>query len=261
MESNDKRFCVALRAVDTGRVARVGTVMELDDADVQYEEETIRRIVVKCRATGIVEISSVLNPSAASRENRLRGSPVYLKARVHRRDEAFIEQQQREGLVEGILKDYEGIRETLVSTTSSDAGIFPEHVIHDVQRTLPVWEDGDFGSDRLWTTLESWQMLSNTVREWLMVSLSAERNEFMVEAMVRDGGMLNLPIHPSDLTPTDRLVVEVLESRAQQEFLELGMDPVLDCQVLLSVPSRQERIAFLARTLSRVRKALKGRTQ
>jgi len=252
MEADDKRFCVALRATDTGRVAKIGTIMEIEEADVQLQDEAVRRVVVTCRPVGVAEIVSVLNPSADSPESRIRRSDEYLTGAVRLRKPSNTEVKANTEAVDGIVADYNSIR-SIFSSKIGDS-MFPVQMLEALETALPEWSTENFSTpSEFWNSMETWQILCNTVREWRRASLSADLDRFMVVAASQKGGILNLPVHPEDLNPEERRRVSEMELQAHDEFLLLGMDPVLDCQVLLSIDNFSDHISFFANLLNRVR--------
>eukprot|EP00527_Entomoneis_sp_CCMP2396_P006367 CAMPEP_0198151092 /NCGR_PEP_ID=MMETSP1443-20131203/54190_1 /TAXON_ID=186043 /ORGANISM="Entomoneis sp., Strain CCMP2396" /LENGTH=564 /DNA_ID=CAMNT_0043816649 /DNA_START=62 /DNA_END=1756 /DNA_ORIENTATION=- len=106
----ERRFCVVMQAVDTGRIATVGTIFKVlhmekqwrSDADAtatnaarqsqgqvqspyQSERQKLKRIILTCQAVDVVDILRVENPEAASAEQRIKRSSEYLRAKVQYR--------------------------------------------------------------------------------------------------------------------------------------------------------------------------------
>ena len=86
--------------------------------------------------------------------------------------------------------------------------------------------------------------------------LSTDRNERMIEAASAKPGPLTLPVHLEDLPPAVQRQVQLLAVRAQQDYCQMGMDPCLDMQALVSLPTMQKRIEWLAYLVSRERQRL-----
>jgi len=110
--------------------------------------------------------------------------------------------------------------------------------------------------DVLWILAQEWQSVCMTLRQGRQSWLSAERNERMVEAACAKGGPLKLPIHLSDLEPESRWEIQRLDQEAQTDHEESGMDPVLDFQVLIGLPTTKRRFEFLEKLVSRERRRL-----
>ena len=251
----DRKFCVVLSAADTGRIASVGTIMSIVDIDVQrVEKDMIRKIRVTCRPEATVDIMGIINPQAASWENRIKKSPEYLKAKVRYRNDMS---GKEEALVTSILEDYNAIRDLYLSGTGTQN--LPPFAIKTLKDALSEWTESNFDDDtKFWTSLEQWQTLCNTVRENQQMSLSTDRNEIMVAAACAKGGPLKLPIHEEDLPPDVRRQLQDMEVQAQQGFMDMGMDPCLDFQVLLSLPSYSAKLQFLSTMISRERQRLEN---
>lgn len=255
----DRRFCVVLSAADTGRIASVGTVMTVVDIDVQRVEQEalmIQKIRVTCRPVATVDVISIVNPQAASWESRIKKSPEYLKAMVRYRCDA-VDKVGLSPLVTEILENYNAVRDMYVSGIGTQN--LPPFAVKVLKEALPEWTAASFGDDVLfWVALEQWQTLCNTVRESQQMTLSTSRNEIMVAAASAKGGPLKLPIHEADLPPDVRRQLQQLEVQAQKGFTEIGMDPCLDFQILLSLPSYTEKLQFLLTMISRERQRLQN---
>jgi hypothetical protein len=253
-----RRFCVVLRASDTGRVASVGTVMFVMDVSIQrMEGGDIRKVQVTCRPEATVDILSIVNPQAASPENLIRKTPEYLTALVkYRSDMTVIKGENDDAIVESMLCDYNAIRNLYLSGRGS--GNLPPYAINNLRDALPEWIASDLDSDNgnFWVSLEQWQTLCNTVRENQQMTLSADCNEIMVAAASAKGGPLKLPIYIYDLPPLVRGQLQQLEVKAQKDFISMGLDPCLDFQVMLSLPNYTEKIQFFASMISRERARL-----
>jgi len=238
---DERRFCAALRAVDSGRVASVGTVLRIID-----HEENIdgTRMVLTCLAEHPVEILNVVNPQAASWENRiLRRSDEYLLARVR-----VVQPQQPSGngfderLVDRVVEDYNHVR-NLYSRSRIAKLDLPPFARDTVSQSLPPLAKSNFtldGGTGIWDLAQTWQTLCNTVREGRQIRLSSDRNELVVAAGMKQqrkkSQPLKLPIHVEDLSREDRQRVQDLEVEAQSEWVErVRLDPCLDFQVLLSL--------------------------
>lgn len=270
LKTNKKQFCVTLRAKDTGRIARIGTLMEVDHADSQKDHEgNICRVVVTCRAVTLVRINSVLNPTAFSAENRLKRSSEYLKAaatvltngtRMNSAGTDNDDNKNWEGASSGstleeLMKDFSMVR------TMYDMGVGSDSL-------MPAWRDvfrdalPDLSYDDLatpaafWTTVELWQMLCNTLREHNYQQYSEDRNAFLEEARRRVGGMMEYPIRPSHLKVEDRIKAQQMDEKALDEFAKIRMEPVLDFQALLALPTQEERLDFFAGMVKRERERL-----
>jgi hypothetical protein len=218
----------------------------------------IRKIRVTCRPEATVDIESIVNPQAASLESRIKKSPEYLKAKVRYREVADDDDIVDHELVASILEDYHAIRQLYLDGTGTRH--LPPFAIKNLNEALSEWTVDNLQSDgqSFWSSLEQWQTLCNTVRESQQMRLSTDRNEIMVAAAAAKSGPLKLPIHEADLSPEVRRQLQDMEVKAQQDFLDMGMDPCLDFQVLLSLHSFTEKLKFLSTMIGRERQRLES---
>lgn len=248
------RFCVTLAATDTGRLASVGTVMRILELEPHEREGQVKRIIVKCRAEELVDIEGIINPEAADREHRLRHPKDYLKAKVRRRVIEPTPLEECEEIISNIIEDYNYVRATYLDGVG--ASDLPPFALEHLAQALPAWNANDLTTDSgFWEAALVWQTLAYTVREGRQMILSADRNELMVAAASAKGP-LKLPIHVSDLSPTDRFRLQELERQAQSDFLEMGLDPCLDFQVMLAMDDFKNRLKSLSKLISRERRRL-----
>ena len=97
-----------------------------------------------------------------------------------------------------------------------------------------------------------------TLRHGRQGMLPGDRNELMIDARDRMGGPRKLPILLSDIDPESRLEVQKLDMRFQKEHELSNMDPTLDFQVLIGLPTTKQRFDFLARLVARERSRLEA---
>jgi hypothetical protein len=264
MESKDRRFCAVLCAADTGRIATIGTVLRILEAEVQEYDGNIARIRLTCQAENLVEICEIDNPEAFSREKRLRRSQEYLKARVR-----YIETSPPIG---GVTNDDDDFPEATISELAESFNLvkimyqleigskeMPPSTLSKLGAELSSWSDETFDSERsFWQAAQEWQSVCYTIQQAKQAMLSTERNEIMIAAASAKGGPLKLPIHLEDLSPEVRREIQSMEVEAQGQFCELGMDPCLDFQAIISLPSRMKRITWLSRMVARERHRLEA---
>ena len=269
-------FCAVLRAIDTGRIAHIGTVLRILEAEQQQrgtnmnndmtppgggggeEEEEVTRIRLTCQAVETVHIDSILNPEAFGRERRLRKSSEYLKARVVRRpslteiDTMRELSEEFEDEIVLLINNFNMIK-TIYQLEIGKKG-FPPSMLFRLGNALTTWTVETFQTETsFWDACQEWQSVCYTIRQGKQAMLSANRNELMINSIT---GPLNLPIHLEDLEPTVRRKVEQMEIEAQKNYLDLQMDPCLDFQVLLSLTSYRERIHWLMHRVAAERQRL-----
>jgi hypothetical protein len=257
--TRDARFCTTLYAIDTGKIATVGAIMRVLETQPQEVDGTVVRVTVTCCCEEIVSILRVENPDAARLENMIRRSDEYLMARVRPYHSATgsTSTSSREDfalgdniLAQKLVDDYNAVREMYLDGTGmNDLPSFGLATLTKKSTTYPELTD----TVLFWHAAQMWQTLCYTIREGRQMRLSVDRNEIMVAAAIKKGGPLKLPVHMEDLGPADRRQLEEMEIEAQREWVELGLDPCLDFQVLLTLGEAQDRIAFLGRMINRER--------
>jgi hypothetical protein len=256
LASEDRRFCAVLCASDTGRIASVGTVLRILEAEEQACDGKVVRIRLTCQAEDLVEICSIENPEASSRENRLLRSPEYLRARVRQLESSVgPETGFPEDQVSKLVKDFNLVRTMYQLEIGSHE--MPPSALSRLGNALPSWSEKNFKSEReFWEAAQEWQSVCYTIRQGKQAMLSTDRNELMIAAASAKGGPLKLPIHMEDLSRTVQREVQLMEVDAQEDFCKLGLDPCLDFQALINVASPAERIIWLSFMISRERQRL-----
>ena len=272
-----RSFCAVLRAVDTGRITSLGTILRILEARPQYNEnDDIVRIQLHCctEKDVLVEVMGIENPKAASRESRLRKSPEYLRARVRpirfndigtaetidftTNDSKDGEQQEQQQMINQLSRDWDLVK-TMYSLGIGSQQLLPPDSLTKLAMGIPDWRvltSSNDGISSFWKIAEAWQSICYTIREGQRQYWLAERNEQMVAASIAQGGPLKLPIHLEDLPPVVRQNLQQLDCQAQERFWDRGLDPCLDFYILLTLPTMNDRISFLAGLVARERSKL-----
>jgi hypothetical protein len=282
------RFCAVLRSIDTGRVAKIGNILRIinsekqknfggisggddDDDDDDDDYNAIARICLTCQSEGLVEIIQIENGSGW-KENRLRRSKEYLWAQVkplveNDDDDENDEENEGNNVDRQSWKDvYITMREDfriikLMYQLELGADEFPPGMmlrLGDAIQEFPELDEitSTTPSCILWNFAQEWQSVCMTHKIGIQALLAAERNDRMVAAASAKGGPLMLPIHMEDLDPDSRWKIQQLDKEAQDMHEQSGMDPILDFQVLLGLPTTIQRFEFLAQLVSRERRRL-----
>jgi hypothetical protein len=282
------RFCAVLRSIDTGRVAKIGNILRIinsekqknfggisggddDDDDDDDDYNAIARICLTCQSEGLVEIIQIENGSGW-KENRLRRSKEYLWAQVkplveNDDDDENDEENEGNNVDRQSWKDvYITMREDfriikLMYQLELGADEFPLGMmlrLGDAIQEFPELDEitSTTPSCILWNFAQEWQSVCMTHKTGIQALLAAERNDRMVAAASAKGGPLMLPIHMEDLDPDSRWKIQQLDKEAQDMHEQSGMDPILDFQVLLGLPTTIQRFEFLAQLVSRERRRL-----
>jgi hypothetical protein len=172
-----------------------------------------------------------------------------------------------------ILKDYSTIKTIYQLELGSED--FPPGWLAELGKNMPTSfdlhpddDDNDDSDDNstsididsfegmFWRFVQEWQSVCLTLRQGQYAVVSTERNELMIDAASAKGGPLKLPIHVEDLDQETRLEIQNLEWQAQEKYLRRQMDPVLDFQVMISLPTWSDRIQWLSIMVTRERKRL-----
>jgi hypothetical protein len=259
-------FCASLRARDTNRIASVGTIMKLLDTDDRSiigaktwpgNQLTLNRVVAKCRAVGIAEILSI--------EEHDYGEDDYLIAnvRIHSDDDippAPMEMNnQFHSITKQIIDDYQKVRSIYINSQSLASNELPKFARNAVQ-TLPTFDNDTVQNEKkFWMLVETWQMLCNTIRQSKRSKLQAIVNELSVAAAMQAKGPLELPVKRKKLPLDVQRQLDELEQNASRDYLELGMEPVLDFQEIIGMKRHRDRVVKLASMIQRERLRLEAK--
>lgn len=256
-EKVSAKFCAVLKAVDTGCIATVGTILEIVDFDEQFlwDGKTIARIVLKCIPVERVKILKVLNPNAWSRENRLLQLDEYLKANVALFKNDLESTQFHDDDVSCILMEYEAVK-NIYETNDIVTKSFPPFAIEAISN-LPqmniITDEKSF-----WNAARVWQLLCFTIKEANRVNLQSIIDEKTISAAIQKGGPLNLPIHREELPFDVRIELNSLEETAAKRFIGIEMEPCLNFQHLLATRNLSTRISLLKEMIVNERLRLEG---
>lgn len=259
-------FCATLRARDTNRIASVGTIMQLLDIDDRSitgaktwpgNRLTLNRVVAKCRAVGVAEILSI--------EERDYGEDDYLIAsvQIHNDEDSTSvpteNSDQFHSIVQQIIEDYQKVRSIYINSQSLASNELPKFARNAV-KTLPTFDlDIVQNEKKFWMLVETWQMLCNTIRQSKRSRLQAIVNELSVAAAMQAKGPLDLPVKRKNLPLAVQRQLDEIEQNASRDFLELGMDPVLDFQEIIGMKRHSDRVVKLASMIKRERLRLEAK--
>ena len=244
-----------------------------------------RRIVVTCVPVGIATNITVVNPQASTREHRLRYPNDYLSAMIEYQDlssssssmsevcDDSDELSKMKSISRQIRNDLNAVL-TMYRSNPIVTRNWPPIMISRIQSMSnfddfeslirnPNDDDDDSGvltTTEFWSVVQLWQTLCETIRMVYETTLTAERNEYMVNAAIQNGngGPLQLPIHLEDLIPTDRRHVEQMERTAQQDWQQLQLEPCIDFQILLSLRHDHDRFDYLSQMIAQERQRLEN---
>ena len=262
----DGRFCVTLRASDTGRIAQTATLMRLVNVTRQESfDGSLLAIRVECVAEGLVEVQQIINPNCWSKEQRIKKSDEYLVANVRPMGEDNMRKGDDDRLVvqaiaEKAAHDFDFVRRVYSSKDGISTNELPEWAIDAVRSNLPSLSARDF-VDSFWQCAEHWQQLSNTIRMVIRSELNSDVNEITIDEACKLGGPLKLPVHRSELPIDVQKRLNGMEEAAAQNFIELGNDPIVSFQIILSMKNGLDRLNYLALLISRERQRLEAKNR
>jgi hypothetical protein len=256
----ERRFCVSLRAIDTGRLARRGTILSIIDIDKKLNDDgKIYKIVLTCVAEKVVDILEVENPYAADLSYRLNRPQEYLRARVSmnsahikeaKEEKESIHDDEKIKLSQTIAKHFNRVREYLIQGFGADE--LPPFARQNLAEALPLLEELSLLSvETFWESVYLWQTYAYTVREGYQQKLASDRNEMLIAGALKKGGPLNLPVHMTDLMPEDREQVVNLEEKSQKEWISQGLEPCIDFQALLAAENEVEQLVQFSKMVAR----------
>ena len=263
-------FCVTLRARDTNRLASVGTLMRLIDTEDRSISgaktwpgdilPTLNRVVVTCQAVGIVDIVSVEN----------NGSNIFLDESEYRVANVKLRPFTNEAITEGgknteeidlitqqIVADYQKVRSTYInsqSLASNELPKFARKAVHELPELNTLNYELDF-----WKLVDTWQVLCNTIRQSKQTQLQGVINEISVQIAMQAKGPLELPVKRRNLPEHVKKQLEEMEQSAAADYVELGMEPILDFQEIISMEGSLDRVRKLAAMIKRERARLEAK--
>lgn len=213
---------------------------------------TLNRVVVNCKSVGVVDIISI--------EENDYGNDDYLIANVKIYPLPKEETDTDNELAQQVIEDYQQVRSSYINSASLANNELPKFARTAVQ-TLPVFSCDDVHNDvQFWELIETWQMLCNTIRQSKQTNLQSIVNELSVTiAMQAFKGPLQLPVKRKSLPIEVQNQLESLEESAARDFIELGMDPILDFQELISLTDHWDRVAKLAHMINREKSRLEAK--
>ena len=260
----DGRFCVTLRASDTGRIAQTATLMRVVNTTRQESfDGSLLAIRVECVAEGLVEVQQIMNPSAWSKEQRLKKSDEYLVANVRPTNEDTVDDDDNAQVMDALAKqaenDFETVRKIYSNKDAVSTNELPEWAIDAIQSNLPPLSAFDFAND-FWRCADTWQQLTNTIRMVCRSELNSDVNEITIDEACKLGGPLKLPVHRSDLPIDVQKRLNKMEEDAAENFLARGIDPIVDFQFILSMFSPLDRLKYLSLLISRERRRLETKS-
>lgn len=258
-------FCVTLRARDTNRLASVGTLMRLIDTEDRSIAgartwpgnilPTLNRVVVTCQAVGIVDIIDVENDHNSLDEGEYRVANVKLRSFTNEATQGKTDEM--DSMTHQIVTDYQKVRSTYInsqSLASNELPKFARKAVHELADLNKLEDELDF-----WRLVDTWQVLCNTIRQAKQTQLQGVINEISVQVAMESKGPLELPVKRRNLPDHVQKQLEEMEQKASADYVELGMEPILDFQEIISMEDSVDRMRKLAKMIKRERARLEAK--
>ena len=102
-----------------------------------------------------------------------------------------------------------------------------------------------------WQALELWQRHCATRTFALQAQSQAERNELLIDASLRKGGVLQIPVQEHTLSQDDRRKLLDLDLRAKEALQQMDLDDVESFQAVLESRSASQRARLLLEGVKR----------
>jgi hypothetical protein len=220
------------------------------------EMPSLNRVVAICKAVGVADILSI--------DECNNKQDDYLIAKVSARVDVRRELTEGEGdhqlsIARHMIDDYHTVRSIYINSQSLASNELPPFARSAV-KTLPTFDESVIHDvAKFWNLVETWQMLCNTIRQSKRSKLQSIVNELSVTVAMQAKGPLELPVKRQNLPLIVQKQLEDIEQSASRDFIELGMEPVLDFQEILNIRSHVERVRKLASMIRRERSRLEAK--
>ncbi|KAL7463399.1 hypothetical protein ACHAXS_003776 [Conticribra weissflogii] len=175
-----------------------------------------------------------------------------------------ISEQQPLPIPDQIIRNYQKIKSIYKNSRSIANSELPNFA-RDVMTTMPDYTDPQMIHDEteFWKLVDTWQKMCNTVKHIKRYRLQGYVNEILIEVAEsmakKKGEPLELPVRREQMPEWVQKQIESMEEKASKEFMELGMDPVLDFQEILIMKGHWERVRKLAGMVERERLRLEAK--
>ena len=271
-------FVAAYVASDRSSCASIGSLLRIDDVRpaardnsgmVLAAESTSNVLEVRCTVVGRVRLVACENLEAWRRPER----DQYLLA-----DVAAYEDEDEEGGEGGEAKqDAEKVEDSREAADESDddewwmgaaaagdvanaiyqlvdalfesagadgmdTGVDVDATVASLERAAELAEEADW-----WGALDLWQMYCATRLAGASMLHRTERNEFIIDAKMREGGEIQIPVRESTLAEEDRVKLADLDRRAADAVTQMGLDDARAFQACLEARRPSERARSLLR--------------
>lgn len=256
-------FVASLVSPDRSSCARVGTVLRIDEmhaasadtsGQVLASPESSRVLQVECTAVERVELVRCDNLEAWTARD------TYLMAEVvaFHDDEPATEDGGSGGGTDVMEEAVEGalfrLVDALLESERSESTIDVGAAVDALEATASHVAAGAW-----WAALELWQRHCATRTAAAMAQHQAERHEVLIDAALRQGGPLQLPVREASLPSADRRKLYDLDRRNAEALGQVGLDDAHSFQACLEATSSRARAQTLLEGVEREARRLAQR--
>ena len=246
-------FVASLVAPDGDKCARIGAVLRVDDVSAAKRDSSGRVLVaqattnvlhVRCTIVGRAEIISCANLDDWRSPDRDRYLMVDVANYDDEADAAGAAGDDDEGnvLTAEAPEALYGLVDALLEDSAAD-GIDAggrSAAVETLEQAADLAEGGKW-----WEALELWQRHCATRRAAHWAQHRADRDEFLVDAKIRQGGALQLPVREATLPEADRASLADLDRRAEDAAVQMGLDDNEGFQACLQSRGPAQRARLL----------------
>ena len=223
-----------LNAEDGASCAAVGTLLRIDGVENATSDSTgqvlarprdaPRALRVRCTAVGRRRLVGIRNGDA------------YFDAGARLRGEFLV----------GEFEAYDDDESTDTTPDAASALAFLARSLQGDERRVVEEAAALATAETTWESLELWQRYCATRLATAAADARADRDELLIDAKVRQGGAITVPVDISTLPPDDRRRILENDERAADALQQLEIADAAAFQALLEERSATTRLAALA---------------
>ena len=223
-----------LNAEDGASCAAVGTLLRIDGVENATRDNTgqvlarprdaPRALRVRCTAVGRRRLVGIRNGDA------------YFDAGARLRGEFLV----------GDFADYEDEESADATPDAASALAFLARSLQGDERKVVEEAATLATAETSWEALELWQRYCTTRLATAAVDARADRDELLIDAALRRGGAITVPVDITTLPPDDRRRILENDERASDALRQMELADATAFQALLEERSATARLAALA---------------
>jgi hypothetical protein len=244
MATKEEYFVATQVSADRSSVAAVGALLRIDgveNATRDASDQVLatpraqpRALRVRCSVVGRCRVTGIENPDAWRDPSRSE----YLVARVE-----DVEDDDPEASEAAAASAAGALRFLAASLARAGA----EVGMDAAEAGKALAEAADFAERRdAWAALELWQRYAATRRAAVAAYHRAERDELIVDAKLREGGVLSIPVNEATLGDDARARLADLDRRAAEYVEEMDLADDAFFQACLESTAADDRLERLA---------------